>query len=110
MARTGQTSEAEATRLKAWPPLTFKDWKDTYATLHMWTQIVGKIRMALTPSVNHWWHTPLYVASRGLTTSPMPYRDRQVEILFDFVSRAADHRDGRSRQDDSARASIRRRL
>ncbi len=85
MVRMGRSAEAEASRAKAWPPLTFQDWKDTYATLHMWTQIVGKIRMALTPSVNHWWHTPLYVASRGLTTSPMPYRDRQIEILFDFL-------------------------
>jgi hypothetical protein len=85
VARPGRIDEADTSRAKHWPPLAFQDWKDTYATLHMWTQIVGKIRMTLTPSVNHWWHTTLYVASRGLTTSPMPYRDRQVEILFDFL-------------------------
>jgi hypothetical protein len=85
MDRPGRSAEADPSGAKAWPPLPFEEWRDTYATLHMWTQIVGKIRMALTPSVNHWWHVPLYVASRGLTTSPMPYEDRQLEILFDFV-------------------------
>ena len=50
----------------SWPSLPFQAWRDTYATLHMWTQIVGKVRMALTPRVNHWWHVPLYVTSRGL--------------------------------------------
>ena len=71
----------------AWPPLPLSAWKDTYATLHMWMQIVGKIRMALTPPVNHWWHVPLYVDARGLTTSPIPHGDRQFEILFDVVER-----------------------
>src|SRR5262245_32787608 len=85
MDRPGRSAEADPSRAKAWPPLPVEEWRDTYATLHMWTQIVGKIRMALTPRVNHWWHVPLYVASRGLTTSPMPYEDRQLEILFDFV-------------------------
>jgi hypothetical protein len=59
--------------------------QDTYATLHMWTQIIGKIRMKLTPLVNHWWNVPLYVSSRGLTTSSIPYLDRSFEIRFDFV-------------------------
>ncbi|MET0151360.1 MAG: DUF5996 family protein [Candidatus Binatia bacterium] len=85
MGRPGGIGEADAARARIWPPLAFQDWKDTYVTLHMWTQIVGKIRMTLTPAVNHWWHAPLYVASRGLTTSPMPCGSRQVEILFDFV-------------------------
>src|SRR5436190_23891321 len=69
----------------AWPALPLEAWQDTYATLHMWTQIVGKIRLAQTPLVNHWWNVPLYVTARGLTTSPMPYKDRSFEIDFDFI-------------------------
>jgi Family of unknown function (DUF5996) len=68
-----------------WPALPLDEWKDTYATLHMWTQIVGKIRMALTPHVNHWWQVPLYVTSRGLSTSAIPYGERTFEITFDFI-------------------------
>ncbi len=68
-----------------WPALPFAEWKDTCATLHMWTQIVGKIRLALTPMVNHWWEVPLYVSSRGLTTSPIPYEHGNFEIEFDFI-------------------------
>jgi len=71
-----------------WPALPLEDWKDTYATLHMWTQIVGKIRLAQTPWVNHSWHTTLYVTSRGMTTSPIPYGTRTFQIDFDFL----DHR------------------
>jgi len=67
------------------PSLPYDSWKDTLATLHMWTQIVGKIRLALTPLVNHWWNVPLYVTARGLTTSPMPHGERTLEILFDFI-------------------------
>ena len=68
-----------------WPQLKFAEWKDTLATLHMWTQVVGKIRLEQTPLVNHWWNVPLYVSARGLTTSAMPYEDRIFEIDFDFV-------------------------
>jgi hypothetical protein len=68
-----------------WPLLRFADWQDTCATLHMWTQVVGKIRLAQTPLVNHWWNVPLYVSSRGLTTSAIPYQDRIFEIEFDFI-------------------------
>ena len=68
-----------------WPELKFSEWHDTLATLHMWTQVVGKIRLAQTPLVNHWWNVPLYVSSRGLTTSAMPYEDRIFEIEFDFI-------------------------
>ena len=71
-----------------WPALPFKDWQETYATLHMWTQIVGKIRLAQTPLVNHWWNTTLYLTSRGLTTSPVPYSNRTFQMDFDFI----DHR------------------
>jgi hypothetical protein len=69
-----------------WPALAYADWADTAQTLHMWTQVVGKVRMALTPAVNHWWHVPLYVGARGLTTSPMPAGSRTVEIAFDFIA------------------------
>src|SRR6266436_4650310 len=68
-----------------WPSLPLKEWENTYATLHMWTQIVGKVRLAQTPLVNHWWNTTLYVTSRGLTTSPIPYGNRTFEIDFDFI-------------------------
>jgi hypothetical protein len=67
------------------PALPFESWKDTKATLHMWTQIVGKVRLELCPLVNHWWNVTLYVTARGLTTSPMPYGDRTVEVRFDFI-------------------------
>jgi hypothetical protein len=69
----------------AWPDLPFEAWKDTCATLHMWTQIVGKIRLACTPWINHSWHVTLYVTSRGLTTSPIPHGHRTFQIEFDFV-------------------------
>ncbi|MFY9741320.1 MAG: DUF5996 family protein [Candidatus Sulfotelmatobacter sp.] len=69
----------------AWPELPLAAWQDTYATLHMWTQIVGKVRLALTPLINHWWEVPLYVNARGLTTSAIPYGDSIFEIIFDFV-------------------------
>ncbi len=76
---------APAHASEAWPALPLAEWKDTYATLHMWTQIVGKIRMALSPPVNHFWAVALYVDSRGLTTSPIPYKDGDFEIQFDFI-------------------------
>jgi hypothetical protein len=68
-----------------WPTLP-GEWLPTYATLHRWTQIVGKTRLGLAPFENHWWHCTLYVTARGLTTSPMPYRGGVVEIEFDFLS------------------------
>jgi hypothetical protein len=86
--------------VEAWPELPLEAWQDTYATLHMWTQIVGKIRKTLTPLVNHWWNVTLYVTARGLTTSPIPYGERTFEILLDFI----DHKltiqtsDGATRQ------------
>src|SRR6201987_5533381 len=72
-------------RSETWPALPLADWQDTYATLHMWTQIVGKIRLELTPRVNHWWNVPLYVSSRGLSTSIIPYGSRHFDMEFDFV-------------------------
>jgi hypothetical protein len=71
--------------IDAWPALPLEAWQDTYDTLHMWTQIVGKIRKTLTPLVNHWWNVTLYVTARGLTTSPIPYGSRTFEINFDFI-------------------------
>jgi Family of unknown function (DUF5996) len=68
-----------------WPALPLEQWKDTRATLHMWTQVVGKVRLALTPLVNHWWNVPLYVNARGLTTSAIPYGARPFELWFDFI-------------------------
>jgi len=68
-----------------WPELPLDAWKDTYATLHMWTQIVGKVRLALSPRLNHWWQVPLYVNSSGLTTSAIPYSSGIFEVQFDFI-------------------------
>ena len=68
-----------------WPELILEEWQDSLATLHMWSQIVGKIRLETTPLINHWWNVPLYVSARGLTTSPMRHGDRIFEIEFDFI-------------------------
>jgi hypothetical protein len=73
---------------EAWPPLPYQDWEPTKQTLHRFVQIAGKIRMALTPFRNHWWHVTLHVGTRGITTGPMPYGERDVEIAFDLI----DHR------------------
>jgi hypothetical protein len=70
---------------EVWPELNYADWKDTCATLHMWTQIVGKIRLTLSPWTNHSWHVTLYVTARGLTTSPIPHETDTFEIRFDFI-------------------------
>jgi hypothetical protein len=69
----------------AWPAIPLDAWADTYATLHMWTQIVGKTRLALAPMQNHWWQVALYVTARGLTTSPMPYHGGEMQADFDFT-------------------------
>jgi hypothetical protein len=76
------TAEPPAT---AWPDLPLEEWSDTCATLHMWMQIVGKVRLVQSPWINHSWHVTLYVTARGLTTSPIPHGDRTFEIDFDFV-------------------------
>jgi len=93
---------------EAWPELRYDDWSDTCATLHLWTQVVGKVRLATTPWLNHGWHVALYVNARGLTTSPMPYGDLTFEMQFDFL----EHRlecvlsDGRSARLDLAPGSV----
>jgi Family of unknown function (DUF5996) len=74
-----------ATEFELWPALPLSEWRSTCDTLHMWTQIVGKVRTALSTPMNHWWHSTLYVSARGLTTSPIPYGKRAFEIEFDFV-------------------------
>ncbi|HEV2489936.1 MAG TPA: DUF5996 family protein [Candidatus Acidoferrales bacterium] len=78
-------AEAKPAADLAWPPLPLREWEPTRATLHMWTQMAGKVRMALSPRLNHWWGVTLYVNSRGLTTSPIPYGDGSFDIQFDFL-------------------------
>lgn len=70
----------------SWPEIKFSEWQDTLATLHMWTQVIGKLRLVQTPLVNHWWNVTLHVSARGLTTSAIPYQDRIFEIEFDFIA------------------------
>ncbi len=71
--------------MEIWPSLPLQEWKDTYATLHMWTQIVGKIRLVKAPKINHWWSSSLYVTARGLSTSLIPSGPLAFEIQFDFI-------------------------
>ena len=83
-----QTSPLEADRPddpRCWPALPLAQWADTCATLHRWTQIAGKVKLRLTPLVNHWWNVPLFVGARGLTTGAIPYRGRTFSLRFDFV-------------------------
>ncbi len=92
-----------------WPALPYAEWRETLETLHRWTQIVGKIRLELTPLVNHFWNVPLYVSARGLTTSAMPYRDgRELDIEFDFLAHVLRIRvtDGRVREIPLAARSV----
>jgi Family of unknown function (DUF5996) len=90
----------QQTHHATWPRLRLSDWADTRDTLHMWTQIIGKVRMAHTPMVNHWWHVTLYVSPRGLTTAAIPHRDGAFDIEFDFLDHQLHLRasDGRRRQ------------
>jgi hypothetical protein len=73
-----------------WPDLPYADWQDTCMTLHLWTQVIGKIRLAYTPWLNHSWHVTLYTCARGLTTSVIPYEPRPFEIVFDFQRHVLD--------------------
>jgi hypothetical protein len=79
------------------PALPFDSWKDTLATLHMWTQVVGKVRLKLCPLVNHWWNVPFYMTARGMTTSAMPFQNTTIEVCFDFIDHhlALETNDGR---------------
>jgi hypothetical protein len=85
---------------EAWPALPYERWSDTLATLHLWTQIVGKVRLTQSPWVNHSWHVTLYVTSRGLTTSPIPYGTRTFEIEFDFLAHRLTITTGEGREAD----------
>jgi hypothetical protein len=84
---------------EAWPALPYEAWQPTCFTLHMWTQIVGKVRLAQSPHVNHWWQVPLYVSPRGLTTTAIPHGDDNFECEFDFIDHVLAIRksDGSSR-------------
>src|SRR6201989_2230454 len=84
------TNDGISIKDRTWPALPLADWQDTCATLHMWSQIVGKVRLALSPLVNHWWEVPLYVSGRGLTTSPIPYGAEDFEVQFDFIDHTLD--------------------
>lgn len=102
-------------REETWPSLPFESWSDTYATLHLWTQVIGKIRLVQSPWVNHSWHVTLYVTSRGLTTSPIPYGTRTFQIEFDFLNhhlaiQASDGRMGTLRLEPQSVATFYRRL
>ena len=81
----GARSSGRRPESDVWPALPLDGWQDTYATLHRWAQIVGKVRLARMPWVNHSWHVTLYVTARGLTTGPMPHGARTVQIDFDFI-------------------------
>ena len=94
---TPEAIRTKATDDEVLPPLPFDSWKDTLATLHMWTQIVGKVRLKLCPLVNQWWNVPFYITARGMTTSAMPYERRAIEVNFDFIDHklAIETSDGR---------------
>jgi Family of unknown function (DUF5996) len=83
MESTNRKDREEIPRL--WPELPYPAWRETRETLHLWTQIVGKVRLELSSPINHWWHVPFYVTARGLTTSTIPYHDGGFEVIFDFT-------------------------
>lgn len=78
--------------IETWPPLTLAEWQPTYQTLHMWTQIIGKVKLALAPPENHWWHVTLKLSPRGLTTGAVPYDHQALEIEFDFIDHQLEYR------------------
>lgn len=80
------TTSAHRSSNAVWLPLPLSAWQDTYQTLHLWTQIIGKIRLALAPKINHWWHSTLYVTTPGLTTGSIPNGTRSFQITFDFLA------------------------
>lgn len=100
--------KANGNAAEVWPSLPFDKWKDTYATLHMWTQIIGKIRLVQSPFLNHWWHVPLYVTVRGLTTSVIPYGSKTFEINFDFIDHKLiiNNSDGSTKTQDLRSQSV----
>src|SRR3954471_13630171 len=106
---TGATELSMSNALQVpWPELPTAAWRQTYETLHLWTQIVGKIRLALSPWLNHSWHVALYVTSRGLSTSPIPNGSGNFEIQFDFMNGTLliSTSDGQTRQFELAGQSV----
>ena len=99
-AKTNSARVQSISPIEAWPALPMREWQETYHNLHMWTQIVGKVRLKLTENTNHWWNVPLYVDARGLTTSPIPYGNFVFEIHFDFIDHllVIDRSDGVRRE------------
>ena len=93
-----------AASMSDWPALPLHEWWDTRDTLHRWMQVIGKIRLELTPLINHWWNVPLYVSARGLTTSTIPYGDRWFEMELDFLDHALHIRTNDGAQRDIALA------
>jgi hypothetical protein len=91
----------QPTTAEAWPMLPLADWRETYASLHLRTQVIGKTRLALAPMQNHWWQVALYVTARGLTTSPMPYGAKTLEVQLDLIDHALI-----ARTSDGATASL----
>ena len=83
---TGAVRSSVAPQSEVWPALDYRAWKPTCTTLHLWTQIVGKVRLAQTPWINHSWQVTLYPTARGLTTSTIPYRKRTFQVDFDFIA------------------------
>jgi hypothetical protein len=81
-----QAPDVRSTAANVWPALPFAEWRDTYETLHRWLQVAGKVRLVLSPWVNHSWSATLYVTARGLTTSPIPYEGRMFQVDFDFIA------------------------
>src|SRR6056297_1849749 len=80
------------------PVLPLDEWRDTKTTLHLFSQIVGKVRLALNPRYNHWWHVPLYVVPRGLTTGPIPYGSNTFDLTFDFIDHQLVVHDSKGRE------------
>ncbi|HLZ57005.1 MAG TPA: DUF5996 family protein [Ktedonosporobacter sp.] len=85
MSRTTLPPLSQAEREHLWPALPLSEWQETYRTVHMWMQIVGKVKLELHPYINHWWHTAFYVTARGMTTGPIPFGHNTFEITFDFI-------------------------
>src|ERR1700758_4746311 len=95
MVSAGATPEGRVTMGDQWPELTLSEWQETRDTLQLWAQVVGKVRLALEPMVNHWWQVPLYVSARGLTTSLMHSDVGGLEIEFDFINHVLELRTAR---------------
>ena len=84
MTKTPLPPLSQAEREQLWPALPLEEWQETYRTLHMWMQIVGKVKLELHPSINHWWQTALSITARGMTTGPIPSGRTTFEIAFDL--------------------------